>query len=447
MVPEPLRGHGAAVRLYPISKNITTADSHAGTFTAACGVLVYRSGGLPDKYLGGVFSCDPTANLVHFDTLEPAGATFVSRRSAEQSEFLESSDDWFRPVNLAQGPDGALYVCDMYRKTIEHPDYLPPEIRKHTDFESGKGMGRIYRVVSADVDAAALKERRASLLAGKSTTELCSALGNADAWWCDTAFRLLYEGHDKAAVPPLQALAGAGQSPPVAVVRALRLLDAFGALDAKLLSASLSHESPGVREHAIQLAEPRFSKSPEFVGQVAKLAGDPDVRVRFQCALSLGESHGDSAVVGPLVQIALTDGQDRWARAAVLSSIGGRELDFLRQFAAAPSPSAGSTELLAELGQQIAPVGPRPSGPRRCIRWWRRCARGRFKTRRPASPVCRKPSGGGEAQRRVRHCRRSSASKAVPMPPRTASFSMRCLPSRLKRPSITSNRSSCAAPP
>jgi hypothetical protein len=52
------------------------------------------------------------------------------------------------PVFLADGPDGALYVCDMYRKTIEHPDYLPEEVRKRTDFESGKQMGRIWRVVS-----------------------------------------------------------------------------------------------------------------------------------------------------------------------------------------------------------------------------------------------------------------------------------------------------------
>ena len=104
---------------------------------------------LPDAYRGGVFSCDPTGNLVHFDRLEPQRSHVHGAADAREGvEFLASRDNWFRPVFLASGPDDALYVCDMYRKTIEHPDYLPVEIRKHTDFESGKGMGRIWRVVS-----------------------------------------------------------------------------------------------------------------------------------------------------------------------------------------------------------------------------------------------------------------------------------------------------------
>ena len=210
MVAEPLAGHGASARLYPISQNITTADSHAGTFTAACGLLVFRSSGLPKAYYGGAFSCDPTGNLVHFDKLEPAGATFVARRSKEQSEFLASRDDWFRPCNLAQGPDGALYVCDMYGKTIEHPDYLPPEIRKHTDFESGKGMGRIWRVVDADVEAAKrIADRRGHFPDGGPPVGAYGLRNPDDGWWRDTTHRLLLESRDMAAVPDLKAVAEA----------------------------------------------------------------------------------------------------------------------------------------------------------------------------------------------------------------------------------------------
>src|SRR5262249_39014263 len=78
------------------------------------------------------------------------GVTFVAKRAYPTNEFLASPDNWFRAVNLANGPDGALYVCDMYRKTIEHPEYLPEATRKVTDFESGKTMGRIYRIVAAE---------------------------------------------------------------------------------------------------------------------------------------------------------------------------------------------------------------------------------------------------------------------------------------------------------
>ena len=108
MAPEPLKGHGAAARLFPISRNVTTADSHMGTFTAACAVTVFRGDGLPDAYRGGVFSCDPTGNLVHFDRLEPAGASFRASPPSPGIEFLASTDNWMRPVFLASGPDGAL---------------------------------------------------------------------------------------------------------------------------------------------------------------------------------------------------------------------------------------------------------------------------------------------------------------------------------------------------
>src|SRR4051812_11556274 len=150
-----LRGGGDGVRLYPISHNITTADSHAGSFSAACGIHIWRGGALPEQYRGCAFTCDPTGNLVHVDKLEPRGATFAAVPLLEGREFLASSDDWYRPVFLADGPDGALYICDMYRKTIEHPDYLPEEVRKRTDFESGKEMGRIWKVVSVTLGSAA----------------------------------------------------------------------------------------------------------------------------------------------------------------------------------------------------------------------------------------------------------------------------------------------------
>jgi len=144
-----LKASSDGVRLFPISSNITTADSHAGSFSAACGVKIWRGGALPAKFDGCAFSCDPTGNLIHADRLVPHGATFAAEPLLEKRELFASSDDWCRPVFLTRGPDGALYFCDMYRRTIEHPDYLPAEIRKHTDFEAGKKSGRIWRITSS----------------------------------------------------------------------------------------------------------------------------------------------------------------------------------------------------------------------------------------------------------------------------------------------------------
>ena len=145
-----INGGHDGVRLFPISSNITTADGHAGSFSAACGVKVWQGKSLlTPECAGAVFSCDPTGNLVHADRLVAKGATFVASPLYAGREFLASRDDWFRPVFLARGPEGAMYVADMYRKVIEHPDYLPEEVRKHTDFETGKTMGRIWRVRAA----------------------------------------------------------------------------------------------------------------------------------------------------------------------------------------------------------------------------------------------------------------------------------------------------------
>ena len=147
-VQSGLRGGGAGVRVYPTSHNITTADSHAGSFTSACGVMIWPGGALPAQYNGCAFSCEPAGNLIHVDRLVPRGATFAAEPLLEKREIFASSDDWCRPVFLTSGPDGALYFCDMYRKIIEHPDYLSEDIRKHSDFAAGQKMGRIWRITS-----------------------------------------------------------------------------------------------------------------------------------------------------------------------------------------------------------------------------------------------------------------------------------------------------------
>jgi putative membrane-bound dehydrogenase-like protein len=349
MVPEPLKGHGAAARIYPISHNITTADSHAGTFTAACGVLIYRGNGLPPEYYGNAFACDPAGNLVHRDILTPSGATFSARAATEGREFLASPDDWFRPVFLANGPDGALYICDMYRKTIEHPQYLPEEIRKRTDFDSGRGMGRIYRVRKAGaspqqerfdlsrVDTAPTLLHRFNFRP-KGQNFLCNLLSHSNAWWRETAQRIIIERKDERAVPVLEDRLWHGFNARFAV-HALRTLEGLRALDPALAKKVLRHEHPFVREHALQLwSDPA-------------LADDPDPHVRFQCALSLGDiQHPEK--VRALATIASHPGADRWTRAAVLSSAKDCERELFAELIKAPADEM--SDFLFDLGKILA---------------------------------------------------------------------------------------------
>lgn len=368
--PEPLRGHGQAARLFPVSRNVTTADSHAGTFTAACGVLMWRGANLPDAYRGGVLSCDPTGNLVHFDRLEPAGATFSARRAREGEEFLASTDNWFRPVFLAPGPDGALYICDMYRKTIEHPDYLPVEIRKHTDFNSGKTMGRLWRVVRADASAAELQALRATPQPELSDEQCVRALANPDGWRRDVALRRLLERPAPTAVEPLRALIRDPASSPEAAGLALPWLELQQALDEPTLAAALQHRSPGVRERAVVIVEGRLATQPQWLDRLLPLADDSDPRVRFQTALTLGGSP-DPRVVPALARLALRDGADRWTRAAVFSSVAGRERPLFDALLAAAgtsreSPAAAAADaspLWSELGRLLGASLPPAEAP------------------------------------------------------------------------------------
>jgi putative membrane-bound dehydrogenase-like protein len=352
--------HGPACKLYPLSANIVTAAYHGGFVTSACGVTIYNGTALPDEYRGNSFTCEPAGNLVHRDVLAPDGATFVAKRAYPTNEFLASPDNWFRPVNLAVGPDGALYVCDMYRKTIEHPEYLPEATRKVTDFESGRTMGRIYRIVKDDsgkksgVRSQKSEASKRKFDLGKaSVKELCAQLENPNAWWRMTAHRLLLEKYGKDVVPSLEKLAMQGKTAE-ARVHALHILDGRGAMLEDLVLRAMADKDPAVREHAIQLSESHLPSSQtlalarrvrneqegvffrryatsamKLMTNLLALADDPNPRVRFQCALTLGDCD-DDRIIPALAKIAGHDMDDKWARAAVLSSITKREEQFAR---------------------------------------------------------------------------------------------------------------------
>jgi putative heme-binding domain-containing protein len=338
-----------AVRYYPISDNLTTADSHFGTYSAACAVHVYRGTVLPEPYRGAAFSCDPTGNLVRGDRLEKIGGTFIAHRIHEGTETLRSRDNWFRPVFLADGPDGALYVADMYRKTIEHPEYLPGDVRKHTDFEGGKDKGRIWRLRST----AKTPGPRFHFTAA-SAAELVAALNSSVPWTRDTAFRLLIERNDKKIAPALRRAFRKTDAVAPAVAQ-LRLLEIVHGLDDSTLVHALGHSKPAVRQNAVLLAEQRLAYAPMLRDQAIKLADDPDPHVRFQTAMSLGEVD-HPAVVPALARIAVRQASDRWTRAALLSAVPAQTnaLALLKELTRASEPMPdGVISLAIDLGRQL----------------------------------------------------------------------------------------------
>jgi len=206
---------GPASKLFPIARTWTTSNLHANTFTAACGVLIYRGNELNSKFYGNSFTCDPTGNLVHRDVLSQNGSTFNSKPGRDGIEFLATKDEWFRPVNLHNGPDGALYVVDMYRAVIEHPQFMPEELKTRSDLGLGTDRGRIWRVVSRQDQQS---NRVPNAFKEPSLDGLIPLLSHANAWHRDTARRLILEGDFDGTVAALSAVANDHANPNAAMI-------------------------------------------------------------------------------------------------------------------------------------------------------------------------------------------------------------------------------------
>src|SRR5262249_13579606 len=161
------------------------------------------------------------------------------RRVDEQKEFVASTDIWFRPAQFANAPDGNLYIIDVYREVIEHPQSLPPAIKKHLDTTSGRDRGRIYRLVRDDFRQAPLPR-----LDRATTAELVATLAHPNGWHRDTASRLIYQRQDPVAVDLLRKLAGAAG--PLGRMHALYALSGLKALSADDLLPRLADEDPRV---------------------------------------------------------------------------------------------------------------------------------------------------------------------------------------------------------
>ena len=350
----------AQARVFPISHVSVTADfmpslmskPHAGTFTSACGVLIFSGTALGADHTGNAFICEPAQNLVQRQVVRGEGASFRSDLPYEGREFLASTDVWFRPVFLSDGPDGALYVVDMNRREIDHPQYVPEEARGRFDFESGKATGRIYRVARADQPA-----RRRPAMGKETVADLVRGLDSADGWWRVRAHRLLLERNDRAAVA-LLAKRVADSPRPEARAAALRVLQSLQAADQAILARALADSHPGVREQAVLLGGAALKASPGLVEPLLAKAADADAHVRFATALVLG-SVEDRRAVPALAAIAVRDGADRWTRAAVLSGIGSRMSDFLTAVMAAPQPNpAAFAAVMEDLGRTFAAGAP-----------------------------------------------------------------------------------------
>ena len=306
-------------KVYPLSREGKRYHSfeHAGHYTSACSAMIYRDELLfarsADEHS---FTCEPVHNLVQHNIVHESGSTFTCTHPDDETDhdFVASEDPWFRPVMVRTGPDGALWIADMYRYMIEHPEWLPPqgkaELMKF--YRDGDDKGRIYRVYPERK-----KPRAIADLSKLSTEQLVAVLEHPNGWVRDKAQQMLIWKNDAAAISPLEDLVFKSKVPQ-ARLHALSTLEALDGLKPPDIRIALEDENPAVRRDAVRLAE--NAKALAALDSIKKLIDDRDAKVRLQLACSLGEweGAGPAALLG---KMAVASNNDPFITGAIASSM------------------------------------------------------------------------------------------------------------------------------
>ncbi len=306
--------------------------------TATCAPMIYRGDALPGCD-GDAFVCEPAGNLVRrFRLLDHDGAMRAENRY-EQAEFLAAVDERFRPVHLTQGPDGSIYVVDMYRGVIQHKNFVTTFLRKQIQeraLEQPVGMGRIWRI-----RASGERGPERPMLRGATTEALCAALLDRDGARRDLAQRLLVQRGDRAAIPALRGILRARTSP--SALHAIAALDGLSALDGDDLRVALQADEPGLLAFALRYCAAQLSlpdRALYWACERMAVAAPPCVKQ--QLALTLGDvaGNGRQAAFALLATLAGTAGDDAMLAAHIAASARGREPELARRILAGPHPAA-----------------------------------------------------------------------------------------------------------
>lgn len=313
-----------------------------GYITSACSPCYYgmEEPLFPERDRACVYVCDPANNLITRDKLVPNGSVYAGERIDDGVEFLASTDNWFRPVHLTVGPEGALYVLDFYREVIETPLSLPDDIKKRLNLES-RERGRIWRIVPEGFQAKALPR-----LDRATPEQLVDGLMSDHEWVRTTARRRLVETKPESgpALLSRQILEGAPRNGYKDLLWALR---SFDKLTAEEVEKAFPWDAAD-RIHALRLAGPLLGKSPALETAVLRAAEDPSAFVRFQLALTAGDLH--PSLSRPLLSGLLRHPDaDKWLTAAALSSAKDAAPGLLADLTADAAFAPTHTTLLGQI--------------------------------------------------------------------------------------------------
>ena len=260
------------------------ADKTLNHFTSCGGQEVYRGDRLPADLEGDVLLPEPAGRLIRRAKVEDKDGMTVVRNpyEAEHGEFIRSTDLYFRPVYTTTGPDGCLYIVDMYRGIIQEGNWTNPGsyLRKVVDqygFAQNTGHGRIWRLVHDG-----LKPGPAPHMLDQTAAQLVPDLDHPNGWWRDQAQKLIVLRQDKSVVPALLAMTRTNPHP-LARAHALWTLEGLGAVDAALVREKLKDPDPSMRVAAIRVSETLFKKGDDSLkAELVAMTKDPEPAVKLQ---------------------------------------------------------------------------------------------------------------------------------------------------------------------
>ena len=328
----PIRPTPAVNRGY--IPGILDENNRLKEFTAACSPFVYRGDALPQEFYGNVFVCEPSGNLIKRNVIKSEGVYLHARDPHPGKEFLASTDERFRPVHIAQGPDGALYVVDMYRGLIQHKAYVTPYLREQTlsrRLVQPLHRGRIWKIVPAD-----WKPSSTPKLSQMPSEKLVALLSSPDGWYRDMAQRLLVERRDKNVIQSLRDLALNGDRP-LGKLHALWTLEGLQSATIEILFSLLKDHDPVVASTAVRLIEPLAANDPSVRRRLENIILSKSDQAPMQLVLQIALTAGvfeHSTSHGLLLRVATRYDTSALMRDAILSSIGDEEFVFMKKLIA-----------------------------------------------------------------------------------------------------------------
>ena len=329
-------------------------DGTLNKYTATCGPAIYRGDKFPAEFRGNAFIPEPSANMVRRMVLTEKSGEISGVNPYKEAEFLTSTDELFRPINAYTGPDGCLYLVDMYHGILQHRVFLTSYLRKQAEdrgLDKVTRRGRIYRIVHQSAAPGAKPQ-----FASAAPADLVNILAHPNGWWRDTAQRLLVEKSAPSAIAPLKTMS-LQHANPIARLHALSTLDGMNQLDAGTLAQALEKETD-TKIHAtvIRLSETAFKTDKEkLLPKLTALATSKDVSIQSQLAFTLGEAK-DPAAESAMITLARNAGSNILVRDALISGLALREADILDRVFVDPSwkeKFVGGDAFIGALGKSI----------------------------------------------------------------------------------------------